>query len=184
MKKLFILALVIGFVVTVSMGPALAGWDAAQVKQETKAAEETMAKFKEKDPAMQKRFFDEAYAYAVFPKIGKGGLILGGSQGTGMVYERKRIVGRATVGSATVGLQAGGQVFSQIIFFQDKAALENMKSNQMKFAANASAVAVKAGASTAVDYEGGVAVFTMGEGGLMLEASIGGQSFKFEPKPK
>ena len=90
MKKLFILALAIGFVVTVSMGPALAGWDPAQVKQETKAAEETMAKFKEKDPTMKKRFFDTAYGYAVFPKIGKGGLILGGSQGTGMVYERKR----------------------------------------------------------------------------------------------
>ena len=133
---------------------------------------------------MKKRFFDTAYGYAVFPKIGKGAFIIGGSQGTGMVYERKKIVGRATVGSATVGLQAGGQAYSQIVFFQDKTALENMKKNEMKFAANASAVAVTAGASTAVDYEGGVAVFTMGEGGLMLEAAIGGQSFKFEPKPK
>ncbi len=184
MKKLFTLALAIGFVVTVSMGPALAGWDAAQVEQEKKAAEVTMAKFKEKDSTMEKRFFDNAYGYAVFPKIGKGAFIIGGSEGKGLVYEKKKIVGRATLGQATVGLQAGGQVFSQIIFFQDKTALENMKSNKMKFAANASAVAVTAGASTAVDYEGGVAVFTMGEGGLMLEASIGGQSFTFEPKPK
>jgi hypothetical protein len=83
----------------------------------------------------------------------------------------------------TVGLQAGGQSYSQIIFFYDKVALDNLKNNDLKFAAQASAIAVTAGASTDVDYEGGVAVFTMGQGGLMLEASIGGQQFQFESYP-
>ena len=100
-----------------------------------------------------------------------------------MVYEKGEIVGKVTLGQATVGLQAGGQAYSQVIFFHDKVALENLKNNQMKFSGQASAIAVTAGASADIDYEGGVAVFTMGKAGLMLEASIGGQDFEFEPKP-
>ena len=182
MKKLNFLLLAIFFLTIASYSPALAGWDPAKAEQHRKAAEATIAKFKAKDPSI-KRFFDNAYGYAVFPKIGKGAFIVGAAEGSGLVYEKKRIVGKAKLGQATVGLQAGGQAYSEIIFFKDKAALDSLKNNKMKLSASASAVAVTAGASAAVDYKEGVAVFTMGEAGLMLEASVGGQSFTFEPKP-
>jgi lipid-binding SYLF domain-containing protein len=182
MRRPILFLIAVFFLTVASHSPALAGWDPAKAEQERKAAEATIAKFKEKDPSI-KRFFDNAYGYAVFPKIGKGAFIVGAAEGSGLVYEKGKIAGRAKLGQATVGLQAGGQAYSEIIFFKDKAALDTMKNNQMKLSATASAVAVTAGASAAVDYEGGVAVFTMGEAGLMLEASVGGQSFTFEPKP-
>ena len=183
MKKLFILSLAIYLISVASVSPVLAGWDPAKGEQEMKAAEETIANFKEKDPGM-KRFFDSAYGYAVFPTIGKGGLVLGFAHGEGLVYERGKIVGKVTLAQATVGAQIGGQSYSEIIFFHDKVALDNLKDSKLKFAAQASAIAVTAGASADAAYEGGVAVFTLPKGGLMAEATIGGQEFKFEPKPK
>ena len=183
MKRWIILLCIVGFLAVVSTSLALAGWDPSQAERERKAAEETIRKYKEKDPGM-KRFFNSAYGYAVFPKIAKGAFLIGGAGGSGPVYEKGKIVGRAKLGQATVGLQAGGQTYSEIIFFQDKVALDSLTSNKMKLSATASAIAVTAGASAAVNYEKGVAVFIMGEGGLMLEASVGGQDFDFEPKPK
>ena len=183
MKKILILALAMGFMVSVYMAPAFAGWDVGEAEVLKRKAEATIAQFKHKDPGM-KRFFDNAHGYAVFPRVGKGAILVGAAEGTGLVYEKGTIVGKATLSQVTVGFQAGGQVYSQIIFFQDKIALDNLKNNQMKFSGTASAVAATAGASAAVDYEGGVAVFTLGEGGLMLEVSMGGQQFKYEPKPE
>ena len=183
MKKVIVLSLAICFLAVASNSPVFAGWDPGKAKQERRAAEATIAKFKAKDPSI-KRFFKNSYGYAVFPTVGKGAFIVGAAEGYGPVYEKGKIVGRAKLGQVTVGLQAGGQAYSEIIFFQDKVALNNFKNNQMKFQAQASAVAVTAGASADVHYEGGVAVFTMAKGGLMLEASIGGQQFKFWPKPK
>ena len=95
-----------------------------------------------------------------------------------------KIIGRSSLSKGAVGLQAGGQAYSEIIFFQDKAAFDSFKNGKLKLAAQASAVAVTAGASPDAAYEGGVAVFTMGKGGLMLQAAIGGQQLTFEPKPK
>ena len=183
MKKLLILSLAIFFLLAVSNSAAFSAWDPAKTELAIKEAEATIAKFEANDPSI-KRFFDNAYGYAVFPKIGKGAFIVGAAEGSGLVYERNEIVGRVTLSQATVGFQGGGQVYRQIIFFEGKAALDSLKNNKMKLSATASAVAATAGASAAVDYEGGVAVFTIGEGGLMLEASVGGQKFKFEPKPK
>jgi lipid-binding SYLF domain-containing protein len=183
MQRIIVLSLAIWFAVVALYCPAFAGWDPGQAEQEKMAAEETVARFKQRDPGM-KRFFDNAHGYAVFPTVGKGAFIIGAAKGSGLVYEKGEIVGRATLGQVTVGLQAGGQAYSEIIFFHDRVALDNMRNNKMKFSGQVSAIAVTAGASADVDYEGGVAVFTMGKGGLMLEASIGGQEFQFEPKPE
>ena len=181
MKKWIVITIAISFLTVMSFGPVFAGWDPGKAAQERKAAEETIANFKKKDPSM-KRFFDHAYGYAVFPTIGKGAFIVGGAHGSGLVYERGKIVGRVNLSQGTVGLQIGGESYSEIIFFKDKAALERLKKEDLKFSAQASAIAATAGASATADYEGGVAVFTMGKGGLMVEASIGGQELKFFPK--
>jgi lipid-binding SYLF domain-containing protein len=196
MKKLFILTLAVCFITVASYSETFAGWDPAKAEQERKAAEETIAKFREKDPGME-RFFDNAWGYAVFPTVGEGALIAGGAHGKGLVYKTMRIsgvmhpyqakgkiVGRSKLSQGTVGLQAGGQAYSEIIFFKDKAAFESLKDGKLKLAAKASAIAATAGASADAAYEGGVAVFTMGKGGLMLQAAIGGQEITFEPRPK
>jgi lipid-binding SYLF domain-containing protein len=182
MKNVIVLLLAICFLAVVSNSSAFAGWDPAQAEHERMMAEETIAKFKERDPGIE-RFFDMSYGYAVFPSIGKGAFIIGAAKGSGLVYEKGEIIGRATIGQASVGLQIGGQAYSKIIFFHDEVALDNFKNNQMKFAGQASAIAVTSGVSADVDYEGGVAIFTMGRAGLMLEAALGGQDFEFEPKP-
>jgi len=146
-------------------------------------AHETIATFKQTDPGM-KKFFDESKGYAVFPKISKGGLIVGGAGGKGVVYERgllgTTIIGYSTLSQGSIGLQLGGQVFSEIIFFKTDDSLDSFKKGTTEFAGTASAVAASAGASADADYEGGVAVFTAGESGLMLQASIGGQGFSFD----
>jgi lipid-binding SYLF domain-containing protein len=159
-----------------------AGWDPQEEQKNLAAAEETIKSFKATEPGLQV-YFEDAYAYAVFPTIGKGGLIFGGSYGTGMVYEGGKVVGSAKVTSASVGLQAGGESYSELIFFKDKATFENFKNGDVKLAAQASAVAAKAGAAAKASYNEGVAVFVKAKGGLMADASVGGQKFKFEPKP-
>ncbi len=194
MKKLIILLLAICFLAVASYTETFAGWDPAKAEQKRKAAEETITKFKEKDPSME-RFFDNAWGYAVYPTVGTGALIVGGAHGTGLVYKnvtisalmhpyqaKGKIVGRSSLSQGTIGLQAGGQAYSEIIFFKDKAAFDSLKDGKLKLTRQASAIAVTAGASADADYGSGVAVFTMGKGGLMLQAAIGGQQLTFEPK--
>ncbi len=132
------------------------------------------------DPGLRD-FIDKAYGYAIFPEVGKGGFVVGGSYGRGVVYEQGQFVGYADITQATVGLQAGGQSFTEILAFENADAMERFKYGKMKFAASASAVALKAGAAAAARYEDGVAVFTKPRGGLMFEAAIGGQEFGFVP---
>lgn len=141
----------------------------------------TIAAFEFKDPTMKARF-KSAHAYAVFPTIGKAGLIVGGAGGDGHVFERGKLIGTASVTQITVGLQAGVQEFSEVIFFQDKAALDRFTNDKLEFAANASAVVAKSGASASSDYRDGVVVFTLAKEGVMLEAAVGGQKFKFKRK--
>ena len=183
MRKKAIYGLVTICLIVVFGMSAWAGWDPGKAEQERKAAEETIAAFKKKDPGM-KRFFDNAYGYAVYPTIGAGAFIVGGAHGSGLVYERGKIIGRSKLTQGSVGLQAGGQIYSEIVFFKDKEALDGLKSRNLKFAGQASAMVVTGGASADADYSEGVAVFTMGKGGLMLQASIGGQQLTFEPKAK
>ncbi|MFV9691780.1 MAG: hypothetical protein ACNY01_12555 [Desulfobacteria bacterium] len=148
-------------------------------------------------------FFEGAYGYAVFPTIGKAGFGIGGAYGTGQVYQGGKVTGETSLIKVTFGLQAGGQAFSEIIFFEDKRAYDEFTSGQFEFDAAASAVAITAGAQAKVGTEGatagasagpatgkqaktsyhkGMAVFVHTKGGLMYEATIGGQKFSFKAK--
>ncbi len=128
------------------------------------------------------RFFSDSAGYAVFPAVGKGGLIIGGAYGDGQLYEGGEVAGYCDLSQGTVGLQAGGQKYRELIFFRDTSDLEDFKRGNFEFSAQVSAVAVEAGASTTADYQAGVVVFTMSKAGLMLEASIGGQRFNYVSK--
>ncbi len=156
----------------ISLVVALAGGDSD--------AQAVIAKFKEKDPGLAK-VFSEAYGYVVFPTVGKGGIGLGGARGKGYVYEQGRLIGRSTLTQVTIGLQLGGQAYSEVVFLRDKEAMDSFKGGKLKLDGQASAVAVTARAAVDVGYRGGVAIVTMAKGGLMYEASVGGQKFSFHP---
>ncbi|HET6593944.1 MAG TPA: lipid-binding SYLF domain-containing protein [Xanthomonadales bacterium] len=134
---------------------------------------------KKADPGIEK-FFEGAAGYAVIPKVGKAGIGVGGAYGKGLVIVGEKAVGRTTLSQVTVGFQLGGQVYSQFIFFKDAAALQTFQRGNFEMGAQASAVAVTLGASADADYDKGVAVFTNVGGGLMYEATISGQKFKYE----
>lgn len=128
-----------------------------------------------------KGLFNTSYGYVIFPNVGKGGIGIGGAAGNGVVYEKNQMVGMAKLSQVSIGFQAGGQAYREVIFFESKKALDRFKSSQLEFSADISAVAVKSGASANAKYAKGVMVFTMQKGGLMYEASVGGQKFKFKP---
>jgi lipid-binding SYLF domain-containing protein len=138
----------------------------------------TIATYKKADPGID-RFFKDSAGYVVFPRVGKVGLIIAGGDGAGELYEKGKLAGTASITVASIGLQAGAQEFSQIVFFKDAAAVERFKQNKFEFAANASAVIIKAGASGGADYRDGVVVFTRATSGAMFEASLGTQKFSF-----
>jgi len=131
--------------------------------------------------SLMSNLFDNAYGYVIFPNIGKGGIGVGGATGNGIVYEKGKVIGKAKMTQVSVGFQFGGQAYREVIFFEDKATLDRFKEDKIEFSAQASAVAATKGASTNVKYTNGVMIFTQQKGGLMYEASIGGQKFKFTP---
>lgn len=141
---------------------------------------EAIAMFKEMDPGIQ-RFFDQSAGWAVMPKIFKGAFWVGGAYGKGLLYENGRLSGYCSMSQATVGFSFGGEFFREIIFFRDRADVEKFKSEEYTFSAQATAVAVTAGAAAKADYKDGMAVFSMADSGLMVDASIGGQKFNFVP---
>lgn len=128
------------------------------------------------------RWFDIAYGYVVFPSITKAAVVVGGAAGNGQVFEKGAYIGDAHVSQGTIGAQLGGQSFSEVIFFETKAALDRFKENRFEWTAGLSAVAAAEGKSKDAKYTNGVAVFTHAKKGLMAEASVGGQKFKFTPK--
>lgn len=133
------------------------------------------------DPNIGK-FFREAYGYAIFPSVGKGGLVVGGARGEGWLHERGNLVGRAELNQVTVGAQAGGQGFTEVIFFRDEASIEKFKAGDLELGASVGAVALKNQALANAGYDtGGMLVVVVGRGGLMVEASVGGQTFDYEP---
>jgi lipid-binding SYLF domain-containing protein len=152
------------------------------VKDESDAAA-VVAKFKKKDPGLA-RVFDQSAGYVVFPTVAKGGFGVGGARGKGYVYQQGRLIGRSTLTQLTIGLQAGGQAYSEVIFFKDNAALENFERGHLKLDAQASAVALTERVAADIAYRNGVAIVTMAEGGLMYEASVGGQKLSFHPTAK
>jgi lipid-binding SYLF domain-containing protein len=155
-----------------------------------------------KDSPVVAPFFEKSHGHAIFPTIGKGGIGIGGAHGKGMVYVGGKPTGKTSMTQVTVGLQFGGQAFSQIIFFEDKRAYDEFTSGNFEFGAEASAVAITAGAQAQAGSTGttasasagasagsqaetgfrkGMAIFTRAKGGLMYEATVGGQKFSFEP---
>ena len=140
----------------------------------------TVDRMESKDPGL-KQLLERAHAYVVFPSVGKATAVLGGAFGKGEALQGGRVVGYAALGQLTLGVQLGGQTFSEIIAFQDKSAFDRFKQGRYAFAANASAVLVKAGAASSANYQKGVIVFVSSEGGMMLELAIGGQKFWFRP---
>ena len=159
--------------------PSTRNAPAASTRDESDVAA-VIAKFKEKDPGLAK-VFASATGYVVFPTVGKGGIGIGGARGKGYVYQHGRLIGRSTLTQVTIGLQLGGQAYSEVVFFKDRAALDNFKLGHLKLDAQASAVALTARASADLAYRNGVAIVTMAKGGLMYEASVGGQKLSFKP---
>jgi len=155
-----------------------------------------------KDSPALAKFFEKSYGYAVFPTIGKAGFVVGGSYGKGQVYRGGNVTGKTSVVEGSIGFQLGGEAFSEIIFFQDKRAYDEFTSGNFEFGATAQAVVITAGAQAKAgtagmsagasagpktgvqaetEYVKGMATFVHSKGGLMYEASIGGQKFSFEP---
>ncbi len=156
-------------------------WDPDEVEKLEPKVAETVEKILEKDSGMQS-FFDKAAGYAVFPNVGKGGFGIGGARGKGLLKEGGETTAVVTLTQLTFGFQAGGQAYSEFIFFEDDIALGNFKRGNYELGAQASAVAITAGASADADFNKGVAIFTQAKGGLMYEATVGGQKFKVEAK--
>jgi hypothetical protein len=155
--------------------------DAKPAKQQPKPdALATLKKLQAKDPGL-KKLLEKAYAYAVFPAVGKANLVIGGALGRGEVFEKGKKVGFATITQLTIGVQIGGDTFDEVVVFESRESFERFKRGKTAFAANASAVLVKAGAASAKDFEKGAAVYVYPHGGMMLELAIGGQRFKFKP---
>ena len=142
-----------------------------------------MLKAKEKDPSLAS-WFENAYAYAVFPRVGKGGIGIGGAHGKGIVILNDATVGTTSLSQLSIGFQLGGQVYSEYLMFKDQTAFEHFTRGNFELGAQASAVALTAGASADAAYDSGVAIFTHAAGGLMFEGSVGGQRFKYTPKEK
>ncbi|HMN46091.1 MAG TPA: lipid-binding SYLF domain-containing protein [Povalibacter sp.] len=146
-------------------------------------------------------FFNKSYGYAVFPTVGKGGLVVGAAHGTGRVYQHGKYVGDTSITQLSIGFQAGGEAFSEIIFFENKAAFDKFTAGNFELAATVHATAITASASasastagsgagasgtkhnaaTAGGYQEGLAVFTVAKGGLMYEATVAGQKFSYKP---
>lgn len=154
------------------------------LRQELKAdVQSTIARFKKTDAGIE-RFLKDSAGYVVFPTVGKLGFILGGGYGEGEVYEAGKLVGVASVSFGSVGLQAGAQEYSEIVFFKDKPDVERFMQNKFEFGASASAVVWKTGAAKSANYRNGVVVFVQPKGGVMAEAAVGGQKFAFKPEAK
>lgn len=149
-------------------------------KNDVEEARKTVREFKEKDPGMNK-FFSSSAGYAVFPGIGKGGLGVGGAAGKGTLFKGGVAVADTKMSQVTIGFQAGGQKYAEIIFFETEETYEDFTSGKYEFAAQVSAVALASGASADAAYKDGILVVTMSIGGLMYEASLGGQKFKVTP---
>ncbi|MGI9530730.1 YSC84-related protein [Lutimonas sp.] len=177
MKK--IQALLLTFLITAALGvqAQVGGWKADLIKD----ADTALVEMIEKQPKLQS-FKDKSYGYAVFPRVTKGAIGIGGAGGKGIVYKGHVPTGQSSLSQATIGFQLGGQQYKEVIFFENKEAYDRFTNKKVKFDGQASAVAITAGASVDVAWKDGMAIFTQTRGGLMYEASIGGQHFSFKPK--
>ena len=172
-----ILSLLIAFAATTTF----ADWDADEGAEYHEKAQVALDLFKENDPKVQD-FIDKSAGYVVIPTVGKAALGIGGARGKGVLYEGGEVTAVVTLTQLSFGFQGGGQAYSEFIFFEDAATLDNFKRGNFELNAQASAVAITAGASADAEFNGGMAIFTQAKGGLMYEAAVGGQKFKVEAK--
>jgi lipid-binding SYLF domain-containing protein len=128
---------------------------------------------------LMKNLFDNSYGYVIFPNIGKGAIGIGGAAGNGAVFQKGKLIGMAKMTQVSIGFQWGGQAYREVIFFETEADLNRFKENKIEFSGQASAVAATKGAAANVKYKDGVMIFSQIKGGLMYEASVGGQKFKY-----
>ncbi len=171
------LALAAGLLISCSTAPSTREGQDQLLQQATTAMRE-MTKENPEVEALSKK----GYGYALFPEITKGGLVFGGGYGRGVVYEQGRHIGYADLTQGTFGLQAGGQTYSELIVFENKAALDRLKQGPLNFSADASAVILETGAATPARFVDGVAVIVRPITGAMAEASVGGQKLTYVPK--
>jgi lipid-binding SYLF domain-containing protein len=134
-----------------------------------------------KADALMQNLFDNSYGYVIFPNVGKGAIGIGGAAGNGAVFQKGTLIGMADMKQVSVGFQWGGQAYREVIFFETEADLNRFKQDKIEFSGQASAVAVTKGAAANIKYKDGVMIFSQTKGGLMYEASVGGQKFKFRP---
>jgi lipid-binding SYLF domain-containing protein len=143
-------------------------------------ARAALADMKRVDPSLD-LVISSSYAYAIFPRIATGAVGIGGAYGDAEVYQKGKLVGYADVSQGSVGLQLGGQTFAELILFRTETAYVNFTNDTLAFDARVSAVAASSGAARAADYSSGVMVIYLPEGGLMFQAAVGGQQFRFRP---
>jgi lipid-binding SYLF domain-containing protein len=158
-----------------SLSPVLA--DSGDLRAE---AEKAIKVLQSTDSSLTNRFRGSA-GFVVFPSIGKGGLFFGGEYGKGVVYEKGKPVGEATLTEVNVGPQVGGQSFYEVIFFETDEALADFKQSKFEVSTKASAVLATEGAALDATYRDGVMIFTLPRNGLMAQAAVGGQKFKYKP---
>jgi lipid-binding SYLF domain-containing protein len=156
------------------------GAASAEVPELVTRSEAVLARFKASDSSLE-GVMASARGWAIFPRIGKGAFGVGAAHGEGVVHEGGQRIGTATLTQVTVGFQAGGQVFSELILFEDQEAMDHFKASRFTLSAQAGAVAAAEGMALNARYRHGVMVFTLVEQGLMFEASVGGQKFRFRP---
>jgi len=167
-------------IAALAMGAALSVITVQAAEDIRSECSQAIANFKNADPEMQ-NLMNTSAGYAVFPNVGKGGFIVGGARGKGLLFENGNAIGETTMTQASIGAQAGGQTFAELILFQTPAALNNFKSSNFEMSAGVSGVVAAQGVAKVAKYNDGVAVFTLPKKGLMGEAAVGGQKFKYVP---
>ena len=176
MKKLILAAIVAAFAPSCAHTPKTAG---EQATMESKASN-TLVEMRRQDPSID-QVLGSAYAYAVFPDVGKAGFIAGGASGAGILYEHGRPTGNVKISQASFGAQAGAQTFAELVLLHNQDEVNKLKNGSFDLGANASAVVLKAGGAAASGTARGQSVFVMVKGGAMVDISVAGQQIKFEP---
>ena len=167
------------FVILFALTSSGFGQSESKTKKIIDDAQEAKAEFMKADPKMS-GLFSKAHGYVIFPNVGKAAVGIGGASGNGVAYENGVQIGMAKMTQVSIGFQGGGQAYREVIFFETKDDMDRFKENRVELSAQISAVAAASGASANAKYVEGVMVFTMQKGGLMYEAAVGGQKFKFE----
>lgn len=184
MTRLFLTNILVGVLVVTSL--YFTGCATAPITDTARTdlrndAQTTLSRARRDDPSLA-RVLSGSRGYAVFPAVGKGALGVGGAYGRGVLYQNGSQVGYCDLSQASIGLQIGGQGYSEIIVFETTSAVETFKQGNFHFDAQATAVGLTSGAGANASFADGVMVFTFGEAGLMYEASIGGQKFSYQPR--